>query len=126
MGEKQSKQILIVEDEVELADSLKNLLEKYGYQVKTTYDTASSIGLAQKEEADLILLDLAVPGGGGFTILKEIRNSGPNKTTPVLIMSASTEQMVKDEAKNIGVNGYMCKPFEPEELIQNIKDLIGE
>ncbi len=126
MGEKQSKRILIVEDEVELADSLKNLLEKCGYQVKTAYDTASGIGLVQREEADLITLDLAVPGGGGFSILKEIRNGGPNKTTPVLIMTASTEQMVKDEAENIGVSGYMCKPFEPEELIQTIKDLIGE
>jgi len=120
------KKILIMEDEVDLVASIKKLLEKCGYRVNAAYDTASSIDMAGKERADLIILDLAIPGGGGFTILKEIRKNGANAKTPVLIMTASTEKMVRDEAEAIGVEGFMCKPFEPSELMQKIKDLVGE
>jgi len=126
MEEKQRKKILIAEDEVELVESLKNLLEKHGYSVGAAHDTRASLALMQGEKADLIILDLAIPGGGGFSILKELRQSGDNKETPVLVMTASTEKIVRDEAEAIGVNGYMCKPFEPAELLKNIKDILGE
>ncbi len=126
MEEKRRKKILIAEDEVELAESLKMLLEKQGYSVAIAHDTRTSLELVQKETVDLIILDLAIPGGGGFSILKEARQGGSNNATPVLVVTASTERMVRDEAEAIGVDGYMCKPFEPAELIKNIKNLIGE
>ncbi|MBU0571317.1 MAG: response regulator [Candidatus Omnitrophica bacterium] len=126
MAEKQRKKILMVEDEVELVEGMKRLLEKLGYLIIAAYDTATGLELVQKETADLVILDLAIPGGGGFSILKEARQGGANKVTPVLVITASTEKMVRDEAETIGVDGYMCKPFEPAELIQNIKDIIGE
>jgi len=125
MANEARKKILIMEDEVELVASIKNLLEKQGYEVNAAYDTAASIDLGVQESADLIILDLAIPGGGGFTILKEIRKSSKNEKTPVLVMTASTEKMVKDEAEAIGVEGFMCKPFEPSEFMEMVKELIG-
>ena len=110
--------ILIIEDEVAIADLERDYLELSGFTVEI--ENTGDVGLARalKEEFDLFILDLMLPGVDGFEICKRIRDE---KNTPILMVSAKKEDIDKIRGLGLGADDYITKPFNPSELVARVK-----
>lgn len=110
--------ILIIEDEEAIADLEKDYLELSGFEVEI--EARGDIGLTRtlKEEFDLIILDLMLPGIDGFEICKQIREE---KNIPVIMVSAKKDDIDKIRGLGLGADDYMTKPFSPSELVARVK-----
>lgn len=116
--------ILVVEDEQHLGLGIKYNLEAEGYRATLVEDGPTALRLVEGlgEGIDLIVLDLMLPGMSGYTVCESIRDAG--LTTPILMLSART--LAEDRARgfDVGANQYMNKPFELDELLSRIKNLL--
>ena len=110
--------ILIVEDEVAIAELEKDYLELSGFEVEV--ENSGDVGLVRslKEEFDLIILDLMLPGVDGFEICRKIRET---KNTPIIIVSAKKDDIDKIRGLGMGADDYMTKPFSPSEMVARVK-----
>ena len=126
MAEEALKKILIIEDEQELVLSLATLLKSRKYLTVAAYDSLYGISLAHQENVDLIILDLGLPAGGGFYVLENLRKSIKTNTIPVLVLTARTEKELEEKALKLGVAAYMHKPFDPEELLSRISEILTD
>ena len=113
-----SKRILIVEDEESIADLERDYLELSGFQVEVANDGETGLNKAMKEEFDLIILDLMLPGVDGFEICREVRSQ---KNTPIIMVSAKKDDIDKIRGLGLGADDYMTKPFSPSELVARVK-----
>ena len=111
--------ILIVEDEVAIADLEKDYLELSGFEVEIENDGTKGLERALHEEFDLFILDLMLPKMNGYEVLSALRRDGDN--VPVLILSAKTELDDKIQGFTTGADDYMTKPFEIRELLMRIQ-----
>ena len=111
--------ILIVEDEVAIADLEKDYLELSGFEVEIENDGTKGLERALHEEFDLFILDLMLPKMNGYEVLSALRRDGDN--VPVLILSAKTEIDDKIQGFTTGADDYMTKPFEIRELLMRIQ-----
>jgi DNA-binding response OmpR family regulator len=114
--------ILVIEDEVKLANAIKRALELQNYAVDVANDGTKGYDLAAGEEFDLIILDIMLPGMDGITICRQIREDGIH--TPVLMLTAKGQISDKVTGLDIGADDYMVKPFSFEELFARIRALI--
>ena len=110
--------ILIIEDEEAIADLEKDYLELSGFQVEIEDRGDTGLTRALKEEFDLIILDLMLPGVDGFEICKQIR---AGKNIPVIMVSAKKDDIDKIRGLGLGADDYMTKPFSPSELVARVK-----
>ena len=110
--------ILIIEDEESIADLEKDYLELSGFQVEIEDRGDTGLTRALKEEFDLIILDLMLPGVDGFEICKQIRQE---KNIPVIMVSAKKDDIDKIRGLGLGADDYMTKPFSPSELVARVK-----
>ena len=110
--------ILIVEDEIAIAELEKDYLELSGFEVEV--ENSGDVGLlrALREEFDLIILDLMLPGVDGFEICRKIRET---KNTPIIIVSAKKDDIDKIRGLGMGADDYMTKPFSPSEMVARVK-----
>lgn len=112
------KKILIIEDEVEIADLEKDYLEMSDFEVDIEHDGERGIQTALKKDYDLFILDLMLPGLDGFEICREIRE---RKNTPILMVSAKKDDIDKIRGLGLGADDYLTKPFSPSELVARVK-----
>lgn len=110
--------ILIVEDEVAIAELEKDYLELSGFEVEVENDGMTGLARALAEEFDLFILDLMLPGIDGFEICKRIREK---KNTPILMVSAKKDDIDKIRGLGLGADDYVTKPFSPSELVARVK-----
>lgn len=110
--------ILIIEDEIAIAELEKDYLELSGFEVEVENDGMSGLARALTEEFDLFILDLMLPGIDGFEICKRIREK---KNTPVLMVSAKKDDIDKIRGLGLGADDYVTKPFSPSELVARVK-----
>lgn len=110
--------ILIIEDEVAIADLEKDYLELSGFEVQVENDGMNGLGRALAEDFDLFILDLMLPGIDGFEICKQIREK---KNTPILMVSAKKDDIDKIRGLGLGADDYVTKPFSPSELVARVK-----
>lgn len=110
--------ILIVEDEVAIADLEKDYLELSGFDVEIENDGASGLTRALSEDFDLFILDLMLPEVDGFEICRQIRE---RKNTPILMVSAKKDDIDKIRGLGLGADDYVTKPFSPSELVARVK-----
>ena len=110
--------ILIIEDEVAIAELEKDYLELSGFEVEV--ENAGDVGLvrALKGDFDLVILDLMLPGIDGFEICRKIRET---KNTPIIIVSAKKDDIDKIRGLGMGADDYMTKPFSPSEMVARVK-----
>lgn len=110
--------VLIIEDEVAIADLEKDYLELSGFNVEI--ENTGTVGLtrALTEEFDMFILDLMLPGIDGFDICKQIREA---KNTPILMVSAKKDDIDKIRGLGLGADDYITKPFSPSELVARVK-----
>ena len=110
--------ILIVEDEVAIADLEKDYLELSGFEVEIENDGKSGLERALNEDFDLFILDLMLPEVDGFEICRQIREK---KNTPILMVSAKKDDIDKIRGLGLGADDYVTKPFNPLELVARVK-----
>ena len=110
--------ILIIEDEIEIADLEKDYLELSGFEVQTANDGLKGLEMALNEKFDLVILDLMLPGMDGFEVCKEIREK---KNLPIIMVSAKKDDIDKIRGLGLGADDYMTKPFSPSELVARVK-----
>ncbi len=113
--------ILIVEDEVKLAEALSQILSRNRYTTDIATDGETGLDMALDSIYDLIILDVMLPGINGFEILRRIRKDGIR--TPVLLLTAKNEICDKVCGLDLGADDYMTKPFSTEELLARIRAL---
>ena len=106
--------ILIIEDEEAIAELEKDYLEMSGYEVLIENDGAEGLQAALKENIDLLVLDLMLPGVDGYDICKQVREE---KNIPILMVSAKKDDIDKIRGLGLGADDYMTKPFSPSELV---------
>ena len=118
--------ILLVEDEEHLAIGIKFNLEAEGFLVTRVGDGLAALKVIENEEkpVDLIVLDLMLPGMSGYDVCEQVRDSG--RHMPVLMLSARTLSEDRTRGFDVGANQYLVKPFELEELISRIKNLLSQ
>lgn len=117
--------VLVVEDEEHLAVGIKYNLEAEGYRVTLVNDGPAALKRIDHDAAsiDLIVLDLMLPGMSGYAVCETIRSRGIQ--TPVLMLSARTLTEDRTRGFNVGANQYMAKPFDLDELLSRIKNLLN-
>jgi len=119
-----AKHILVVEDERHLAMGIKFNLEAEGFRVTTVGDGPAALHLIEEGDADvdLVVLDVMLPGMSGYAVCERIREQGSD--LPVLILSARTLSEDRTRGFDVGANQYLSKPFELDELLARVKNLL--
>ncbi|MDD4111532.1 MAG: response regulator transcription factor [Herbinix sp.] len=112
------KRILIIEDELSIAELEKDYLELSGFEVEVSTTGDAGVDRALNEDFSLIILDLMLPNMDGFEICKRIREE---KNIPVIMVSAKKEDIDKIRGLGIGADDYITKPFSPSELVARVK-----
>ena len=116
------KKILIVDDEADLLEALSSMFERAGYQNMLTADNGkSALDVWKKEQPDIIILDVMMPGMDGFHVLKEIRRTSK---VPVLMLTARGEADDKFAGFENGADDYLIKPFLPKELLFRVQAIL--
>ena len=115
------KRILVVDDEPNIVELLRLYLEKEGFAVIAARDGDEGLALHARHDPDLVVLDLMLPGIDGFEVCREIRRRGP---TPVLMLTARTDDIDAIVGLELGADDYVTKPFNPRALVARVKAIL--
>ena len=113
--------ILVVDDDKEIVNAIEIYLSQEGYHIIKAYDGEEALEKLKENEIHLIILDIMMPNKDGIETLQEIRK---DKTIPVIMLSAKSEDYDKISGLNTGADDYVTKPFNPLELIARVKSNI--
>ena len=116
--------ILIIDDDIAINELIKVNLELVGYEVLQAYNGIEGFAIAKQEEPSLIILDVMMPEIDGYTVASRIRQAGNIADTPIIMLTALSELKNKVEGFDIGVDDYLTKPFEIDELLVRIRALL--
>jgi two-component system, OmpR family, phosphate regulon response regulator OmpR len=115
-------QILVVDDDVELRDLLRDYLARQGIEVSVLHDAGSLERRLERERPDLIVLDLMMPGVDGLTALRKLRASGDD--IPVIMLTARADDVDRIVGLELGADDYLGKPFNPRELLARVQAVL--
>jgi CheY-like chemotaxis protein len=116
-----SKTILVVDDDLNLRQTLVIILRNAGYEVEFAEDASKGMVLLQGRPYDLMILDYKMPGIDGLQLLKTVRNLHPD--LPVFFLTGNGSPELEKEAQAYGVKGYLVKPADPERILQLVRSL---
>lgn len=116
-----SPMILIVEDEVKLAEVVRDYLHREGYQTALIHHGDEALPWFSEHHPDLILLDLMLPGTDGLTLCREIRKTA---ATPIIMTTARVEEIDRLLGLELGADDYICKPYSPREVVARVKAVL--
>lgn len=120
-----ASKILIVDDDPLNVDVLEEILKESNYEdIRTTTDPFEAVQLFKENSYDLILLDILMPGMDGFEVIERFKEIETNLTTPILILSALSDQKTRLKALSTGARDYLIKPFNPAEVLVRIRNLL--
>lgn len=115
--------ILICEDNQLAMNTLSFIMEKEGFKSDTAEDGNKALSLLQKTVYDLILVDIHMPFHSGLELIKYLR-SDLKMNTPVLVLTAFSDLQMQRQAGELGISGYIVKPFDPSDLIRRISTIL--
>ena len=118
------KKVLIVDDDYEIIESVRYALEGEGYTVVIARDGNQGLALSEREDPDLMILDMMMPKRSGFLVLEKLRRIR-DEPLPVIMITGNEGSRHKAYAELLGVNDYIRKPFAMEKLVDAVKKLIG-
>ena len=113
--------ILVVEDNAESAGALKEALQRKGFRVVVVKDGGQAQSTFVMRKPDFVILDLILPGESGFEICERMKQT--DSTVPILVLSVIDMPDARSLAERVGADGYLTKPCDPEEIIENIKEI---
>ncbi len=117
------KTILLIEDNVEILDNLKEYLELAGYRIISATNGEEGLEIALQHIPDLIVCDVLMPGIDGYEVLRRLKQKPASANIPFIFSSSLSEKVDKFQAIALGANDYFVKPFEPEMIIRAIEKL---
>ncbi len=118
------KNVLLVEDELNIIEAMRFLLSREGWQVDTHSNGADAVQVIRELGPDLVVLDVMLPGRNGFDILEELRSHEQTADLPVLMLTARGQSRDREMAEKAGVSRFMTKPFSNAEVLTAVRDLL--
>ena len=115
------KKILVIDDMPNIVTMVKARLEASGYEVITALDGQQGLNYAYLEKPDLIILDIVMPTGGGYSVYTRLKMSPKTRSVPVIFLTAKDRPEDVARAYNLGVQYYVKKPYKPEMLLETVK-----
>ena len=119
-----NEKILVVDDEENIAELISYNLTSNGYKVIIANNGNDAVKLAVEEKPKLILLDLMIPGKDGYDVCKEIRSNSEIRNTPIIMLTAKSEELDKILGLELGADDYITKPFSVRELLARVKAVL--
>ncbi len=119
-----SPRVLIVDDDHEIVESVRYALEANGYEVMVARDGNQGLSMAEREDPDLVILDMMMPKRSGFLVLEKLRRSRPVPLR-VIMITANEGSRHKAYAEMLGVDDYIRKPFAMDRLMESVKRLLA-
>ncbi len=119
-----SKQVLIVDDEAIVRESIRDWLKDAGYQVLTAESGEEALALIEKQAFGVIIVDLRLPRMTGIDVLKKLKSLKPNIKS--IVITAYPTMLTKDEARRLGAIDYLIKPISPDKLEGLIQETLGK
>ncbi len=113
------RKVLVVDDEQDVAQALKVRLKANGFNVVLASDSVQAFTMANKEKPDLIILDIMLPGGGGFVVAERLKLSQVTHRIPIIFLTGIPGG--EEKAYQLGASGYVMKPYQPDELLETIQ-----
>lgn len=120
-----TKRILLVDDDFEIIESLRMLLEAKGYTILIARDGNQGLAMAEREDPDLMILDMMMPKRSGFLVLEKLRRSRP-VPMKIIMITANEGSRHKAYAEMLGVDDYIRKPFAMDRLLESVERLVGK
>ncbi len=118
------KNILVVDDERDIAELVAYNLVREGYQVTKAYDGHQALQYIRENRPDLVILDLMLPGINGFEICRQIRKNPETERLPIIMLTAKTDSVDKITGLEIGADDYLTKPFNVRELVARVRAVL--
>lgn len=118
--------ILVIDDDADIRKLLKIRLGSEGYETAFAWDAVTALTIARKEEPDLIILDLGLPGGDGYVVMERLQTLAPFAMIPIVVLSAQPVDPNAERAKAAGAHAFVEKPFEMETLLAAVRDALGD
>lgn len=124
----EKKKILVIDDEVDLADLVKTRLEFNNFYVLPCYTSKRALEIAKRERPDLVLLDVMMPDPDGYEVCKSLKKDKGTSAIPIILFTAKEQEVKKleDKCRQVGAEDYIVKPYAHEELLAKINRLLGE
>ena len=119
-----SKRILVVEDQEDNRQILRDLLNSVGYQILEAEDGARGVAAAEAERPDLILMDIQLPGLDGYEATRRIKNEPALRAIPVIVVTSYALSGDEDKARAAGCDAYIAKPYNTNRLLAMIRDFL--
>ena len=120
------KRILLIDDEVDFVDVLRVRLENSNYEVIVAYDGEEGLEKAEREEPDLIILDIVLPKISGFDVCRKLKIDENLKNTPIIMLTAKFQANDIKFGVAMGADAYIAKPFEPQVLMGKMRELLDK
>lgn len=123
-AERQTRRILLVDDDTEIVESMKLALEASGYQILVARDGNQGLAMAEREDPDLVILDMMMPKRSGFLVLERLRRT---RRIPlrIIMITANEGNRHKAYAEMLGVDDYIRKPFPMDRLLESVNRLLA-
>ena len=116
--------ILVVEDEADIADLLRHVFTREGFQVGVAHDGLTALEALRRETPDLVVLDWMLPELSGIDVLKELRTREETRAVPVILLTARREEIDRVLGLELGADDYVTKPFSARELVLRMRGLL--
>lgn len=120
----QTRTILLVDDDHEIVESMRTILENRGFRILVARDGNSGLMVAERENPDLLILDMMMPKKSGFLVLEKLR-SRPGGLIPTIMITGNEGSRHRAYAEMLGVRDYIRKPFAMEKLVRSIDKVLG-
>jgi len=117
--------VLVIEDEPNIVEAIRFILIRDGWDVSTLSDGGQAEDTIRARRPDVVILDVMLPGRGGFEILAALRADAETQTLPVLLLTAKGQGRDRAEAERMGASQFMAKPFSNAEILASVRALAG-
>jgi len=120
------KKVLVVDDDKDLLHGMNVWLKSKGYKVVFAIDATTAITMAHSEKPDVIILDISLPGGGGYHVMKALKTTSTQAHIPVIVITAGDESINRERALKAGAEAFFQKPLDHEDLLAAIEKAFGK
>jgi|TARA_B100000315_G_scaffold255095_1_gene297564 CheY-like chemotaxis protein len=120
------KTIMVVDDDLDTVEIIRMKLEAAGFKVVTARDGYECVAKCQEIEPDLLIVDVMMPKISGFKVVKLLKSDEQLKDMPIIILTARVQKADRQLARDIQANGYITKPFSPEGILREVKQLLNK
>ena len=117
--------IAVIDDEKDIANTIRQLLEPRDYDVVLAYDGLSGLEMIKRESPDVVILDITMPQMDGRDVMIELKKDDETKNIPVIFLTARDEIFEKEYGKELGAHDYVTKPYDAQFLLDKIKSVLN-